>query len=110
MHQLSEGHIRLDVCKILCVCVEGTHRSLSFDYQTNDFNSAGPEKLASDDQLHSSATGFVNQYYPTLPCFLWEEFFAAPSRIFIYEETKPAELKISKRYSNDAKDTSQIFK
>lgn len=38
------------------------HRYLSFDYQANDLNSVGPEKLASDDQLYSAATGFVNQY------------------------------------------------
>lgn len=72
------------------------HRYLSFDYQANDFNSAGPEKLASDDQLYSAATGFVNQYCLILPCFLWEEFFAALNRVSVYEETKAAELKISK--------------
>lgn len=72
-------------------------RYLSFDYQViNDLNSEGPEKLASDDQLYSAATGFVNQHCLVLPCFLWEEFSAALNRVSVYEETKAAELKTSK--------------
>ena len=69
----------------------------------------GPEKLASDDQLYSGVAHIANQYYSTQLSFLWEEFFAALSRMSGYEETKPVELKISKRYKSDVKDTLQGF-
>lgn len=53
----------------------------------------GPEKLASDDQLYSGAADIANKYYSTQLSFLWEEIFAALSRMSGYEETKPVELK-----------------
>lgn len=46
------------------------HRYLRFDSLANNFNLVGPEKLASDGQLHSDAIGFIHQYCLTLPCFL----------------------------------------
>lgn len=87
------GHPRVDICKILG---GKPHRYLSFAHPAIDFSSVSPEKLASDDQAYSGATGFANQHYSTLPSFLWEEFFPALTRMFGYEETKPIELKIFK--------------
>lgn len=76
MPHISQKAIQ-DICKILG---EGPGGYLSFAYLANDFNSGGPEELASDDQ-HYVVVSLVsaNQSLSIMhACFLMRRILRGP--------------------------------